>query len=150
MRTQSIGVIVLTALVGALLPLQAGINTRLRILTGDTVDTVFVSLSVGLLFTTLCGPSFRWHGTPATQPWWIWCGGVVGAIYLLTTIAVARHLGAAVMIGALVCGQAAGALLLDSLGAAGYARQPLTIGRVVGTLLIVVGVMMARRTSSQP
>jgi bacterial/archaeal transporter family-2 protein len=45
-----------------------------------------------------------------------------------------------------IAGQIVMALLMDHVGALGLPREPINMGRVLGALLVVAGVVMVRRS----
>lgn len=133
---------------GAFLPLQAGINSQLRIYTGNSVIAAFISFVVGtiVLFGLALALRLHWPSSSgiAEAPWWVWIGGVLGAFFVYLTIVLADKLGAAVLISFIIAGQMAASLLLDQYGLIGYARHPITPGRLIGSVLLLAGVILIR------
>jgi len=76
-------------------------------------------------------------------PWWSLLGGLGGAFLVLTQGLVAGILGVALFSVAVVAGQTLGALLIDSRGAAGAIRVETSWTRVLGALLVVLGVVVS-------
>ncbi|MCU0706264.1 MAG: DMT family transporter [Fimbriiglobus sp.] len=72
--------------------------------------------------------------------WWNWIGGPLGALIVLAGATLTPRLGAAVFIAAVVGGQILSSMLLDHFGLMGLPQQPLSVGRVVGAVLVVGGV----------
>jgi len=137
------------AIAGACAPTQAGINAQLRVFTEDAVTAAFISFAVGttgLLFYSLVlripWPAFQ---TLAQLPWWLWSGGLLGAFIVAVTILLVPKLGAATLMGCMIAGQMLASLLLDHYGIVGYSVHPATVWRVLGVVLVVVGVVMIKK-----
>ena len=141
--------LLLALLVGALLPVQAGINLQLRVILGHPLGATLVSFLVGALGLTALVAALRvplpigaaW----ARGEWWHWIGGLLGAVYIVATIVVAPRLGAATLVAALVAGQMLASLALDQFGWVGFPVHPISLSRVVGAALIVCGVALVQR-----
>jgi transporter family-2 protein len=136
-------------LIGAFLPVQVGVNARLRATVGHPVLAAAISFAVGTLVLVLlaaAGGALRLPAAAAARvPWWGWTGGLLGATYILATILLAPRLGAATLTAAIIAGQLAAALAVDHFGAIGFARQPVTPVRLVGAALLAVGVLLVQR-----
>ena len=77
-------------------------------------------------------------------PWWVWTGGLLGTVYVLVSIVATAPLGAALMMASVVVGQTAASLVIDHFGWLGVDVHRLSPGRLVGAILLVVGVMLIR------
>src|SRR5688572_1232839 len=94
--------LVLAVLIGALLPLQTGVNTQLRTSLGSPIATALVSFGVGAVGLLAAVLSLR-IPVPLGQAWlqtswWQWSGGLLGAIYIAAVVVLAPRLGAATLI----------------------------------------------------
>ncbi len=78
-------------------------------------------------------------------PWWAWAGGFYGAFFVAVGAYAAPRLGIASMVTIGVAGSMIGALVIDHFGAFGLDRTPISLGRVLGVLLVVAGVLLVRR-----
>lgn len=135
--------VLLAALVGAFLPVQAGANGLLGRTMGDAMLATFWSLltstvAVGVVLLAT-RPSMPQAAALSRLPLWAWCGGVLGAMYVATATVFAPRLGAAVFIVAVVAGQLVSSLVLDGRGWFGYAMREVSIGRIVGVALVAIG-----------
>ena len=142
--------LVLTALVvGMGVPLQAGVNAELRVWLGHPLQAALVSFAVGtaILSVMVVGLGLSWSGASAVgrAPWWVWLGGLLGAIFVSVTVVLAPRLGAATMIGAFVSGQLVGSLLIDHYGIVGYSVRSISTGRILGAVLLLAGVLLIQR-----
>ena len=84
------------------------------------------------------GEAFR-----STQ-WWNWIGGPLGALIVLAGATLAPKLGAAAFIALVVGGQIACSMVLDHFGLMGLPENPLSVGKVIGAVLIVGGVLCVK------
>lgn len=133
---------------GAMLPLQALINARLGQATSGALFASFVSFLVGTLIlgAALLATRTRWPAASAMAdlPGWIWLGGAIGAVYVLSATVLVPRLGAASLICLIVLGQLVGSLLLDHFGVLA-ATRPADWLRILGALLVAVGAALVVR-----
>lgn len=142
--------VVFALVVGTLLPTQAGINTMLAKSLGHPLLSACVSFLLGtivLLFYTFVShvPLPTLNGA-MQAPWYLWTGGLLGAIYLTTTIILAPVLGAATMIGLIVAGQMLASIFIDHFGLVGFLVHPLSFWRTVGAIFLMIGVVLIQRS----
>lgn len=139
--------IMLTALVaGALMPVQAGINARLREFLGDPLMASLVSFSVGTLglcaFILATRAPWPTIAAAAAAPWWTWLGGLLGAFFVAVTIILAFKLGATGLMAWIIAGQLMASVLLDHNGALGFAVREASWQRIAGVLLLLCGAVL--------
>lgn len=133
---------------GMTMPVQAGVNLRLRESLGDPVFAAFVSFAVGAVVLGLYGFSLRpapTAGMVSSAPWWSWTGGVLGAFFVFAIIVLAGKLGATSSMAWLLAGQFLAALALDHFGLVGYAVHSASWQRVLGVVMLLAGVMLINR-----
>ena len=139
--------VVLTAIAGGLVAMQAPVNSKL----GKTVGTfaaASISFMVGtailLAITALTSAKVDLSGIPKL-PWYYLTGGLLGAAYVTTVLVSVRTLGAGGVTAATIAGQLSTAVVLDRLGAFGLPEKPVTAGRLVGVALLAAGVFLVVR-----
>jgi bacterial/archaeal transporter family-2 protein len=141
--------VVVAAVAGTLLPTQAGINTQLARNLGHPLLAASVSFAIGTIGLLLYTAVFHISLPPLSQitkiPWYLWIGGLLGMVYLTTTIILAPLLGAATMIGLVVAGQMLASIALDNYGLVGFSVHPLSFWRAIGAILLIVGVFLIQR-----
>lgn len=71
--------------------------------------------------------------------WWMYCGGFLGAAYVVSSVALAPVLGVAKFFLATVAGQLTTSLLIDSLGLLNSNDIPITALRVCGIVVVFLG-----------
>ncbi len=144
-----IALLFVAALIGFLLPVQAGANAQLRGPLGDPIATALVSFLMGTLALAVLVVVLRIPVPLGTawqrSPWHYWVGGILGAIYVAGAVVLAPRLGAATLIAAVVAGQMVASLLLDHYGWVGFTTHPISVPRLIGALLVIAGVVLVRR-----
>jgi bacterial/archaeal transporter family-2 protein len=141
--------VLLAMVAGAGAPIQAGVNSQLRLHTQDPVLAALISFGVGtaaLFVYSLIG-KIPWPALKTVMgiPWWMWTGGVFGAFLVVVTIILAPTLGATTTLGLLVAGQMIASLILDHYGLIGYQEHPTTVWRMVGVGFLVAGVVLIKK-----
>ncbi|WP_149193655.1 DMT family transporter [Luteimonas suaedae] len=146
-----LGGILLAAAVGVLLPLQALINARLGHATEGPLFASFVSFLVGTLALgaalLVMRTSLPNAQTVTSQPSWVWLGGLIGALYVLSATVLVPRLGAAALICLIVFGQVAGSLLFDHFGVLN-ATRPVDVWRLLGAALVAMGAVLVVRPAA--
>jgi transporter family-2 protein len=87
------------------------------------------------------GTAIAWHVPPL---WMFVTGGCLGAAFVTCALILTPKLGAAATMAFIVTGQLLAGLLLDRMGYFDLAVRELTLGRVAGAVLLVVGALMIR------
>ena len=139
--------IMLTALLaGALMPVQAGVNARLRGFLGDPLLASLVSFAVGTIALLLVIVATRVPLPSAAMasaaPWWSWLGGTQGAFFVAVTVILAFKLGATGLMAWIIAGQLVASLLLDHTGAIGFAVREISWQRLLGVALLMCGAVL--------
>jgi transporter family-2 protein len=136
-----------TAVVGGLIALQAPINSGL----GKTINTfpaAAVSFTVGTLvlvgIVLVKGEAGSVSGIVDVKAQYL-IGGLLGAAYVTTVLVTVRTLGAGGVTAATVAGQLTAAVIIDRLGILGLEGKPITLGRVLGVLLLFAGTLLVIR-----
>jgi transporter family-2 protein len=139
--------ILLALVVGAGLPVQAGVNAAMARHAGRPEWAALVNFGVGLvalgawLLATRAPPPVALGKAPL----WAWTGGLLGAFYVSAVVFLVPRLGVAATLGLTVAGQMVAALVLDQAGAMGLASRPITGARVLGAAMLVAAVVLIRR-----
>ena len=137
---------------GAALAAQVGMNNTLRARMGHPMTAAFTSFSVGTaalaLYLLAVRPVMPDRSNLTSGPWWMWIGGLVGAVYVASAAAFAARLGAAAWLGLIVTGQIAASMVMDHFGLVGFPRRPINAAKLVGAALLLAGVVIVLRSSS--
>jgi transporter family-2 protein len=143
-------ILILTAVVaGAVLAVQVGVNVQLRNTLGDPITSTLVSFIVGTLglfvYALVTRAPWPTLSSLSQVPAWQWTGGLLGAIYVVSTILVGPRLGAATLLSLVVAGQMIAAMALDHHGWLGFAQHAVNLWRIAGALLLIVGTALILR-----
>ena len=134
---------------GMAAPTQFAINSQLRQVVGGPVVAAAVSFLVGtvILFAAaaVVSRSVPELGPIMSAPPWMYLGGLLGAFYVSASIVLTPRLGVATTIGLFLSGQVIASIVIDHFGLFGVAVQPASIPRILGALLIIVGVAVVQR-----
>lgn len=135
-------------LAGAVLPFQATSNATVGRALGHPLWGAMTSLVVSaavilpvLLALRAPAPAF---GNAIQGPWWLWVGGVLGAVYVGGAAVLTPKLGAGGFLVCVVAGQMLAAVLVDHFGLMGLDTKPLNLMRLAGVLLILGGVVLVQ------
>ncbi|MBY0471192.1 DMT family transporter [bacterium] len=133
---------------GVALSVQVAVNSRLRFGVDSPILSAVISFAVGLLLLALLislglfGGAGKGIEGMKTTPSWAFVGGMLGAFYVLMAIFVLPKLGTVITIAGTIFGQQVAAMLIDSNGWLGVTRTPLSLTRVVGSFLLLLGVIL--------
>ncbi len=133
---------------GCLVGMQAPINSRLGRSVGTAQAATF-SFLVGTV-ALVCIASF-WQGglgglgQVGKVPWWALVGGLLGAVYVTVALVAVRTLGASGLSAVVITGQLLISVAIDRFGLVGVAKQQIGFSRIVGLVLLAVGVTLVVR-----
>lgn len=134
---------------GALLPLQAGLNTRLGKSIGSPIYASMFSFVVGALsvaiYLQFTKETLSWAALKSASVYSWLGGGVFGAIFITATMLALPRIGMALTFGLVVAGQVIIAVLLDHFNILVAQQHNVNIWRVLGIVLIIIGVVIVER-----
>jgi len=136
--------------IGALLPVQAVLNTKLGKQTGGPLISSLLSFLVGLIclfiinlfgnYTALSNMKLL-----SVSPWYVWMGGLLGVIYVSCVIFVNQQQGVALTFALVVAGQIFISLLIDHFGLFDSIVRPVSLPKIMGALLIIAGLVLIKK-----
>lgn len=139
----------LILVVGLTIPVQAGVNAQLGKFSGNPVFAALVSFAVGTLALLVAMMTGFWPWPSLEKlsgiPFWAWLGGLLGALFVLSTLIAVQRLGAATMLSLIVVGQMISSLYFDHYGMLGFPHHPVSPLRIAGAALLIVGVVLIRK-----
>ena len=134
---------IVALIIGCGAPLQAGINSLLGkslghpLLAAATNTTVAtLSILIVMLLVRVKLPSVK---VAMAAPWWMYCGGVIGAFAVFGALNFAPKMGAAAYVSVTILGIVTASLLLDHFGVVGFQKHPITFGKLFGAVMVVFG-----------
>jgi len=136
-------------LAGAFAATQAPINAELSRGLGLPVAAAAASFVSGAIILAMITATIsQVQGVPpdwrAPAPWLFVAGGVLGAAFVTGGIILIPRMGAAATMAFIVAGQLMAGMLLDRIGFMGMAVREITLGRVGGAVLLLVGALLIR------
>jgi len=142
--------LVLALQAGVVLPYQAASNAAVGRALGHWLWGAFTSLTVSsvvviaaLLILRVPMPDL---GKALQGPWWLWIGGVLGALYVAAAAALTPKLGTAGFLVLVVAGQILTSVIVDHFGLMGVCAKPVSLPRIAGVVLILAGVFLVQST----
>lgn len=139
---------ILVVLAGAMLPFQAGLNSRVGKEIASPVWASLISFVVGaialLIYVTVTKTSFQPSGFKTVPPY-AWSAGALGAFYVTVVILAFPRLGPALTFGLIVAGQLFLSLIMDHFNVLVHQQHEINWFRILGMLLIVAGVVVIRK-----
>jgi len=135
-------------LAGMMITMQGIINTVLASKVG-TYGSIFILTIVNLLlvgFIVLIYPkSISLQNLPGLNKWYLYLGGVLGIFILALTISILPRIGATLGFIYIIIGQLVAALLVDHFGLLGMTTTPLTITKIAGIILFLLGAFLVTK-----
>ncbi|WP_432820891.1 DMT family transporter [Trichloromonas sp.] len=135
-------------LVGGLLPIQGAINARLGQALHHPLQASLISFTVGAGFLACClwltGIGFPSAGLVRQVPWFLLCGGLMGALFVSTVLILIPHIGVANMLIAAMAGQVFISMLVDHFGWFGVPVHSFGGSRILGGFFLLLGVVLVR------
>lgn len=139
---------ILVFIAGMGLATQVGVNYMLS-KSSSQLWASTISFAVGTVFllaiTFITKNPIPSLTTLSKAPFWVWSGGLLGALYVTIAIFAVPKIGAASLISLVVAGQLFLSLLLDHYGFAGFPTQHISMGRIAGVLFIIAGVILIKK-----
>ena len=138
--------LLLSAFAGMLVAMQPPINSKLGSAVG-TFAAATISFLVGtavLLVVAVASGGTHLGGLRGV-PWWYFAGGLIGAVFVASSLVTVRTLGAGGVVAATIAGQLTFSVVIDKFGLLGLPEKPLTVTRIVGVLLLAAGVFLVVR-----
>jgi bacterial/archaeal transporter family-2 protein len=136
-------------IVGALTPVQVGINASLKASLDNSLAAGLANFIVGglsiLLVALLIRPGIPALTAVASVPVWGWLGGLIGATFVVATLSLGPKLGAATLFVLVIAGQMLASMALDHFGVIGFPLRAITVPRIAGAVLLVAGVVLIVR-----
>ena len=136
-------------IIGVMMPLQAGINSRLTQFLFHPSQSALISFFIGTIaliaLTIILSPQYPNLRQLAAIPPHLYIGGILGAIFVGSSIFLLPQIGATAMITAFITGQLLGSLVIDHYGFFGVPLHPMSIGRFFAVILMAISLVLFRK-----
>jgi transporter family-2 protein len=139
--------VLLTAVAGGLIALQAPINAGLGRATGS-LPAALVSFVIGTVaLAAIVVLSGRAGGLQSAfdVSWYYLLGGLLGAVYVANALIAVSTIGAGGVAAVTIAGQLGASVAIDRLGLFGLDQVPLSPERIVGVALLLAGTLLVVR-----
>ena len=125
---------------------QTSILGRLGTELGSPIKASFVSFLVGLPDAagdragSMTGGFGLHRAFGGGNPWWMWFGGFLGSLVVLTNSVLSPLLGTGLTVLVALLGQVIGGLLIDTFGWFAVARRRVGVVQIAGIVVAVAGI----------
>lgn len=132
---------------GMLSATQTAVNGYLGTVLDSPLKATLISFIVGIVFLCIVCLITNIKNRPQIVPrekgeknqWWMWLGGILGALYVLANVYISGMLGTGLTVIILLIGSTTGGLLIDHFGLLGSAKNPINIMKVAGVAIMIAG-----------
>jgi transporter family-2 protein len=138
--------VALTAVAGLAGSVQVAVMGRF----GERIGTVealafstLVTAALAAVVLVAARQSIGGYGDALSAPAWMWLGGVMGLIVVLTITFATPRIGVTATIGLLIAGQLAMGAVVDRFGLFGLERIAIGWPRLLGIALLAVGAALS-------
>jgi transporter family-2 protein len=139
----------LALITGGLIPIQAATNAGFSKSIGNPYITGLMVFIVGLigmiLFLLITRTSFPMRQQLASAPVYGYFGGIIVATYVVMITVLVPRIGVGTAIGLIVTGQIICAVAIDHFGLFNVAVRSISLTRILGMLLMIVGVYLVMK-----
>lgn len=144
---------ILGVLAGVISSIQLTVNGRLGVVLHSALAASFVSFVVGtaclVVINLIVRPRIDRAAIRAQEPrWWLASGGAIGALFVLGNTIGAPILGTSMTVSVVLFGQIVSGLCVDHFGVFGTAKRPVTRRKMLGTIIVLVGIACVRLLGS--
>lgn len=135
-------------LAGMLSATQTAVNGHLGEVLGSKIQAAYISFLVGtitlIIIVLVVRPQLRFQRVNGHTPWWMWIGGLLGALFVLGNVYLVPIIGTGFAVIIVLIGLMIGSLLIDQFGWLSSEKNPVTLLQVGGLLIMIIGVMIIR------
>ena len=141
---------VITFFVGTIIPVQAILNARLGKQTGGSLMGAFMSFFTGTIVLFVLNLFVNNQAMFSLRqsiagPWYIWLGGLIGAIFVGYITWINQQQGVALTFALVVAGQIFISVVIDHFGLFGSVIRTITLEKIMGAALIIAGIILIKR-----
>lgn len=144
--------VIVAVVIGSLMPVQAGLNAQLTQILRHPYLGAFISLTTGaiavVLLVLMKGMGLQELRRLGEVPPHLFLGGILGAVFVGSSLFLIPRMGATPMIAAFITGQLLGSVLIDHYGLFGLSITPVNIQRIVGVFLLFGGLLLVIKKAS--
>lgn len=144
--------IIIAVVIGALMPVQAGINAELTRFLRHPYLAALISFAMGTITLSIIilaqgVPLNELKRIPSASPH-LFLGGLMGALFVGSSIFLIPRMGATTMIGAFITGQLVMSVFIDHYGWLGIPVTELNTTKIIGVFLMFTGIYLVMRKTT--
>ncbi len=136
--------------IGCFLAIQGSINTQLTTYLKHPLQGAFVNFLVGTICLIGLNLIFKTQlpdwGHVKTAPWYLFVGGMLGAIFVSSVIFFIPKIGVTTVLAASIAGQLIAATIIDHFGFFGVTIHAVSVQKVIGILLLLGGIFFIQKS----
>jgi len=145
------GFVLVAILIGAMMPVQAALNAELTRFMKHPFLGAMISLTIGaiavLIFAIFKGGVSELKRIGEVPPH-LFLGGILGALFVASSLYFIPRMGATAMIAAFITGQLVGSVFIDHYGLLGLQASPVSMTRIIGLFLLFAGLFLVIKKST--
>ena len=131
---------------------QTAVNGHLGRTIGSPIKASYISFAVGAAVLAVVvfvdcirnRQNYKHQKGQLNSPWWMWSGGILGAIYVLANVFLSGVLGTGLTVIVILMGTTAGGLLIDHFGWLGTRVSRLSFQKILGVVCMICGAVIIR------
>jgi len=132
-----------------MLAIQGSINTQLTTYLKHPLQGAFVNFFVGTICLIGMNFIFKTHmpdwGHLKSAPWYLFVGGILGAIFVSSVIFFIPRIGVTTVLAASIAGQLIAASVIDHYGYFGVNIHTISTGKIIGIVLLLGGIFLIQK-----
>jgi bacterial/archaeal transporter family-2 protein len=145
------GFLIVAVIIGLLMPIQAGLNAELTRYLKHPFLGAFLSLTIGAIAVSILvifNGGFSDLKRMSITPPHLYLGGLLGALFVGSSLFLIPRMGATAMIAAFITGQLLGSVIIDHYGLLGLTATPVNMTRILGIILLFTGLFLVIKKST--
>ncbi len=141
--------IIAALLIGGFLSVQGSLNAHLSSFLKHPLQASLTNFLVGTIVLILLNVILRTNIPSFAEiksiPWYLFLGGAIGAMFVTSVVLLIPRIGVTTMLAASIGGQLIVASVIDHYGFFNVAMHPISLHRVAGILMLIVGILLIQR-----
>lgn len=136
---------------GMLMAIQTAINGYLGKILDSPIHASFISFTIGIICLILINlllktriMNLKYAIEQGISYWWIWIGGILGALYILCSSWLVPLIGTGQVVVLALFGQLLFSALVEHLGLFESVRNKISRSKVIGLSIMFVGVIFIK------
>lgn len=136
---------------GMLMAIQTAVNGYLGTVLRSPIHAAFVSFSIGVLCLLIVNlavstkfTNLRLAVKQGRHYWWIWIGGIIGALYVLCSSWLVPLIGTGQVVVLALFGQLFFSALVENFGLFASPKTQITRSKIIGLCVLFLGVLVVK------